>query len=115
GCDVVRVGLVPDDLARVSEWAKVAIERADCLLISGGSSIGAADLTAAAVDALGAELRFHGIDVRPGRPTLLARLGGKPLLGMPGVPSSALVIFDVFVRPLLWRLGGETERDPWPA
>ncbi len=53
--------------------------------------------------------------VRPGRPTSSRRAGDKPLVGMPGVPASAQVVFDVFVRPLLPRLGGERDRDPWPA
>jgi molybdopterin molybdotransferase len=115
GCDVVRVGLVPDDLALVTEWVRVGAERSDCLLLSGGSSVGAADLTVRALTDLGAEILFHGIDVKPGRPTVLARMAGKPVLGIPGVPASAQIIFEVFVRPLLWRLGGEEAREPWPA
>ena len=85
------------------------------MLFRSGSSIGVRDLTAGVLGELGAELVFHGISVRPGKPTIYARAGQKPVFGMPGVPVSALVIFDMFVRPLLWRLGGETGREPWPA
>jgi len=58
---------------------------------------------------------FHGIDIRPGKPTIFARVGAKPVVGMPGFPTSSMVVFDAFVRPLLWRLGGEVGRDPWPT
>jgi molybdopterin molybdotransferase len=58
---------------------------------------------------------FHGIDIRPGKPTIFARVGDKPVVGMPGFPTSSMVVFDAFVRPMLWRMGGETYRDAWPA
>ena len=51
----------------------------------------------------------------PGKPTLFARAGGKPVVGMPGFPTSSLIVFDAFIRPMLWRLGGEAARDPWPS
>jgi molybdopterin molybdotransferase len=114
-CDVVLGGIVGDDAAALASRSAELLERADVLLLSGGSSIGVRDLTAGALDTLGAETLFHGVNVKPGRPTLLARLGDKPLLGMPGVPATAAIIFDAFVRPLLFRLGGEAARDPWPC
>ena len=58
---------------------------------------------------------FHGIDIRPGKPTLFARAGNRPVVGLPGFPTSSLVVFDAFIRPMLWRLGGEVDRDSWPA
>jgi len=58
---------------------------------------------------------FHGIDIRPGKPTLFARAGARPVVGMPGFPTSSLVVFDAFIRPMLWRLGGEVGRENWPA
>lgn len=115
GCDVELGGIVVDDEGAVAARAAELLARADALLLSGGSSIGARDVTDRALGRIGAEIVFHGISVRPGKPTILARAQGKPVLGMPGVPVSAMVIFDVFVRPLLWRLGGETSREPWPA
>src|SRR5262249_34671311 len=57
---------------------------------------------------------FHGIEVRPGRPTLFARLGGKPIVGLPGVPTSAHIIYEGFVRGLVAALAGETRR-PAPS
>ena len=115
GADVILGGIVADDAAALAAAVAGLLERSDLLLLSGGSSVGARDLTVEALERLGAEIVFHGISVRPGKPTILARLGDKPILGMPGVPVSAMVIFEVFVRPLVWRLGGEPAREPWPA
>ncbi len=115
GAEVLLGGIAPDDAGELRRRAADLLARADALILSGGSSVGARDLTAGVFAELGAEILFHGISVRPGKPTIAARAGRKPVLGMPGVPVSALVIFDVFVRPLIWRLGGETSREPWPA
>ncbi|MEK7862699.1 MAG: gephyrin-like molybdotransferase Glp, partial [Chloroflexota bacterium] len=111
----VRAGIVADDMDAITERTSELVERCDVVLLSGGSSIGVRDLTGQVLERLGAETLFHGISVRPGKPTVVARKNQKPILGMPGVPVSAMVIFDVFVRPLLWRLEGENEREPWPA
>src|SRR3970040_2647256 len=53
------------------------------------------------------EFIFHGISIAPGKPTIFARACGKPIMGLPGYPVSALVIFDLFAAPLIRRLGGE--------
>jgi molybdopterin molybdotransferase len=83
---------------------------ADVILISGGSSVGARDLTLAAIrDLPGAEILAHGVALRPGKPTILASLGDagpKPLLGLPGHPASAAVVMEVLGRPLVERLAG---------
>src|SRR5262249_13063603 len=115
GAEVQLGGVIPDDPARLRDAVAAAVVAADLVMLSGGSSVGVRDLTADTLAAHG-EILFHGISVRRGKPAILARTArGQPLFGMPGPPTSALVIFDVFVRPLVWRLGGETERDPWPA
>ena len=115
GCDVELGGVAADDAAELAARTRSLAASCDAVLLSGGSSVGARDLTAGALVAAGGEIIFHGISVRPGKPTILARAGAKPLLGMPGVPVSALVIFEVFVRPMLLALGGEREREAWPA
>jgi molybdopterin molybdotransferase len=114
GADVVLGGIVRDDPDELRPAIKSLVNACDAVLVSGGSSIGTRDLTALVLAEVGAEIVFHGISVRPGKPTILARQGRKPILGMPGVPVSALVIFDVFVAPLLRRLAGEVVSDPWP-
>lgn len=115
GCEVISGGIVGDDFDALRTRCAELLAQADALILSGGSSAGVRDLTASVLTSLGAEVLFHGISVRPGKPTILARLGPKPLLGMPGVPTSATVIFEAFVLPLLWRLGGELGREVWPV
>ncbi|MGQ9654039.1 MAG: molybdopterin molybdotransferase MoeA [Thermodesulfobacteriota bacterium] len=103
----LRMGIVPDQKTRLERVCREAMERADCLLLSGGSSVGARDFALEALTSLGgAEILTHGLAVRPGKPTLLARVGSTPVVALPGHPVSALVIFHILVRPLLDRLCG---------
>jgi molybdopterin molybdotransferase len=114
GCDVTFAGIVPDDAAALRRAIARALDGHDAVILSGGSSIGTKDLSADALaDLAPPGILFHGIDIRPGKPTLFARAGGKPVVGMPGFPTSSLIVFDAFIRPMLWRLGGEAARDPW--
>ena len=116
GCDVMRAGIVPDDAGALRAAVHRLLSDHDAVVLSGGSSIGAKDLSAEALGDLPPPgILFHGIDIRPGKPTLFARAGHKPVIGMPGFPTSSLVVFDAFIRPMLWRLGGEAGREPWPA
>lgn len=115
GAEVKLGGIVHDDPVELRQAIKALVLACDAVLVSGGSSIGTRDLTALVLAELGAEIVFHGISVRPGKPTILARHGKKPIVGMPGVPVSALVIFDVFVAPMLRRLGGEMAPEAWPC
>jgi molybdopterin molybdotransferase len=108
-------GIVPDDFDALKTALAAALEEADLILASGGSSVGARDLTLAAIQALpGAAILVHGVAMRPGKPTILAALAGgaKPLMGLPGHPASAAVVMEVLGRPLLERLAG---RPPGPA
>ena len=84
------------------------------MVVSAGSSVGARDETAGAVAALG-EIWCHGLAVKPGKPTLLAECAGVPLLGLPGNPLSALVVFRLVGVPLVWRLAGAEQPPPEPA
>jgi molybdopterin molybdotransferase len=116
GCDVTYGGIVPDDASALRRTIARALDAHDAVILSGGSSIGTKDLSADALaDLAGPGILFHGIDIRPGKPTLFARAGTKPVVGMPGFPTSSLIVFDAFIRPMLWRLGGESARDPWPS
>jgi len=116
GCDVTYGGIVPDDASALRRTIARALDEHDAVILSGGSSIGTKDVSADALADLDAPgILFHGIDIRPGKPTLFARAGSKPVVGMPGFPTSSLIVFDAFIRPMLWRLGGESARDPWPS
>jgi molybdopterin molybdotransferase len=109
-------GIIPDDYAAL-QTALAAAADADLILISGGSSVGARDLTLNAIrDLPGAALLVHGVAIRPGKPTILASLGAaapKPLLGLPGHPASAAVVMEVLGRPLLARLSGLLTGAAW--
>ncbi len=104
----VDFGVLPDRERVIATAMRKALRTADAVLISGGSSVGTKDLTPAVVAAMpAARVLVHGIRIKPGKPTLIARAAGKPIVGLPGNPTSALVIFHVFALPLLRLLGGE--------
>ncbi|HEV8648222.1 MAG TPA: gephyrin-like molybdotransferase Glp [Actinomycetes bacterium] len=100
-------GIVPDDAGKLREAMRAALGDSDLVVVSAGSSVGARDQTAAAVAGLGEPgIWCHGLALRPGKPTLLAECGGVPVLGLPGNPLSALVVFRLVGVPLVWRVGG---------
>lgn len=99
-------GIVPDDLAALTKTLAEAAEDADLVVVSAGSSVGARDETAAAVEALGdAKVFCHGLAIKPGKPTLLGEAAGVPVIGLPGNPLSALVVFRMIGLPVLRRVG----------
>ncbi len=107
GADAVLCGVVPDEPARMREAFAGALAAADMLLVSGGSSVGSRDYVAEAIGALGPPgVLVHGVAIRPGKPTLLATCGGKPVIGLPGHPASAMVVFLVFARDAIAHLAG---------
>ena len=117
GGDPLLGGIVADDADLLRTRVSTLLDLSDMVMLSGGSSVGVRDVAAQVFSLLGSPgVLFHGINVRPGKPTLCARIGQRPVLGMPGYPVSSMVIFDAFVRPLIWQLGGEAPgRDPWPG
>lgn len=109
-------GIVPDDPAALRGALQTALAQADLVVISAGSSVGARDSTADAVATLGKPGIFcHGLAVKPGKPTLLAECDGVPVIGLPGNPLSALVVFRLVGAPLVWRLAGCATPPPEPS
>lgn len=110
-------GIIPDNFTALRKTLAAALDAADLILVSGGSSVGARDLTLTAIQGLpGAQVLVHGVALRPGKPTILAALGQappRPLLGLPGHPASAAVVMEILGRPLLLRLAGLTDPSPW--
>ncbi len=108
GCEARAYGIVADDFERLLAVSREALAGCDALIISGGSSAGMRDLTVDILAELGRPgVLAHGIYLKPGKPTLIAVCGGKPVLGLPGNPASALAVFREIVVPLLERLKGE--------
>ena len=103
-------GVIRDDKDQLIQAIGEALAWSDLVLLSGGSSMGAKDIALEAILSFpDSEFIFHGISVSPGKPTIFARACGKPIVGLPGYPVSALVIFDLFAAPLIRKLGGESE------
>jgi putative molybdopterin biosynthesis protein len=105
GCEVLLLGIEPDDQARIAHAIRAAADGCDLLIIIAGSSAGRDDYTAQIVDQLGA-LAVHGVAVRPGHPVVLGAVGSTPVIGAPGYPVSASLTFDIFAAPLLAALEG---------
>ncbi len=114
GAELNDLGVVPDEPEALRAALTRGLGWGDLVLLSGGSSMGTRDMAVEVIRSLpDATLLFHGISVSPGKPTLHARAAGKPVLGLPGYPVSALVIFDLFAAPLIRTLSGEGAPAPY--
>ena len=107
GAEAVPLGIVPDREELLREAMEKALETCDCVVLSGGSSVGEKDAACRVMASLG-EVLCHGVAMKPGKPTLLGKAGGKPILGLPGHPVAALFTAKLFLIPLLARLEGRT-------
>src|SRR5215510_968281 len=108
GAELRDWGVVRDDKDQLIRAIGEALEWSDLVLLSGGSSMGAKDIALEAILSFpDSEFILHGISVSPGKPTIFAKACGKPIVGLPGYPVSALVIFDLFAAPVIRKIGGE--------
>jgi len=115
GGEPVRLGLVGDDYEDQLAAARKGLENAHALVLSAGSSVSSRDLTADIINALGDPgVLVHGLSIRPGKPAILGLVEGKAAFGLPGNPVSAMIVFDLVVRPTLYRLAGCVQ-PPEPA
>ncbi|HOJ84528.1 MAG TPA: molybdopterin-binding protein, partial [Bacillota bacterium] len=108
GAEAAIHPIVPDDRARLEETAARAAAEGDLVIILAGSSAGREDYTVHVIEALG-EVFVHGVATRPGKPTILGQIAGKPAVGLPGYPVSAYLSLEWFVRPLIFRALGQAE------
>jgi molybdopterin molybdotransferase len=107
GAEPILYGIFPDDFHILEEIAKKALKECDMVLLSAGSSASALDLTSKIITSLGTPgVLVHGVNVRPGKPTILAVCDGKAVIGLPGNPVSALIIAGLFVVPVIEKLLG---------
>lgn len=113
GCEVIDLGILPDDREAIASALARAAEEADMVITSGGVSVGRADWIKAALGEVG-ELGFWRIAMRPGRPLACGWLGeGRiPFFGLPGNPVAVMVTFLQFVQPVLRRLMGQPDWQP---
>jgi molybdopterin molybdotransferase len=116
GGEPVYYGIVADEAAAMEATAREALESCDLVVITAGSSASTRDLTATVINRLGTPgVLVHGVNVRPGKPTILAVCDGKVMIGLPGNPVSALVIAGLFVAPVIRNLLGIRTERPKPA
>lgn len=107
GALVRRYDIVPDQEPLLLDALDRALRDCDMVLISGGTSAGSKDAARRVIEARG-DVLFHGIAMKPGKPTLLGRVEGKPVFGLPGHPATAFFVAHLFARSLLARLSGRT-------
>jgi len=108
GAEPVFLGICPDDFNSLRAYLKNGLNIADSVWISGGSSVGVRDLTLSVFESLNNfELLVHGIAISPGKPTIIGKVGKKPVIGLPGQVSSAFIVAEVFMSRLIKVLSGE--------
>ncbi|MBN2418452.1 MAG: molybdopterin molybdotransferase MoeA, partial [Deltaproteobacteria bacterium] len=113
GGEPIIMGLCPDDFAQLRKLMEKSLDSADTVWISGGSSVGARDITLKVLESFDdMELLVHGISISPGKPTIIARIGDRAVFGLPGHTASAMVIAEVFLREFLLRLLGCRSQNP---
>ena len=111
GGEPVRYGIVKDDFSALQAMARKALAECDAVVITAGSSASTRDMTADVIRTLGAPgVLVHGINTRPGKPTILGAADGKAVIGLPGNPVSALVNGFLFVLPVVEKLLGVLPR-----
>jgi len=114
-CDAVELaggksnyyGIAGDSVQEVKSKVSEAVSKNDIVITSGGSSAGSKDLIPKALNQLGDRgVVLHGLAQKPGKPTLMAMVEGKPIFGLPGYPVSALMVFDQLVSPYIREMAG---------
>lgn len=100
GAEAKCFGIVKDGYMKLREAIVGRLDGCDALLISGGSSVGQMDSTCAVIEELGT-LLLHGIAMKPGKPTIIGKIGSKPVIGLPGHPAAAFFVTDIFVKELI--------------
>jgi molybdopterin molybdotransferase len=108
----VKKGIIRDEHESLRKTLEAAINDSALVLMTGGSSVGTADLTAKVINGAGQPgVLVHGVSIKPGKPLVVGLVGSShgqvPIFGLPGHPAAVSICFDLFVRPILSRLTGE--------
>lgn len=110
GGEPINLGIFPDETDRLKPIIEKALISADLVITSGGVSVGPKDIVPQLLDALGEPgVIVSGVAVKPGKPTTIALIHGKPVFSLPGHPTSSLFMFHMLVRPIISRMAGRTE------
>lgn len=111
GCEALVYGVVKDDRDAIEQAVKDCVKQADAVLISGGSSAGTRDLTVQIIDSLG-KAYFHGVAMKPGKPTIFGVIDNKPVFGLPGHPLAAWFVFRLIVTEYIRTVLSQAEDRP---
>ncbi len=101
----IFLGIIKDDRSAIEGAIKEGLEKADMLLISGGSSAGERDMTVDIIGSLG-EVFMHGLALKPGKPTIMGAVNSKPVIGLPGHPVAAFFVFKELVEIMIYNMMG---------
>ena len=110
GMDIVDFGIVPDDPIKIAKVFSQASDVADCVITTGGVSVGEEDHVRSQIKNLG-ELIFWKLNIKPGKPMALGMIGPTPILSLPGNPVSAFVVFLLVAKPFLYALQGDSYKE----
>ena len=111
GCEVFEYGAVADKREIIESAIIECLKTADAVIISGGSSAGTRDMTVDIIGSLG-EAYFHGIAMKPGKPTIFGVIDGKPVFGLPGHPLAAYFVFRLIVTECIRSILNMTPEKP---
>ncbi len=100
GAEAAGVAYAADDPQAIENAIVRGLEQSDAVVLSGGSSVGERDYTLAVLKKLG-EVFLHGLSIKPGKPTIMGRAMGKPVIGLPGQPASAIMVYMVVMKKLM--------------
>ena len=107
----IKMGIIKDVYQEIKKTVKKAYEIADIILISGGTSAGTKDMTAQIINELGEPgILFHGVAIKPGKPIIAGLCNNKPVFGLPGHPVAVYMCFNLFVKPVMERITGVTQK-----
>lgn len=113
GGEPINLGIVRDETNQLKAAVKKALNSADAVITSGGVSVGPKDIIPQVVDTLGKPgIIISRIAVKPGKPTTIAVIEGKPVFCLPGHPTSSLLMFHMIVRPLICKMAGRPDETP---
>ncbi|WP_371379962.1 gephyrin-like molybdotransferase Glp [Sporomusa aerivorans] len=112
GTEPISMGIVPDEKEAIVARLGQALSAADLVITTGGVSVGDYDVVPDALEAIGAEIAFWKVDMKPGSPVIAARYNQKLIIGLSGNPAAAFITFDLIVVPLIKKMMGLAEQFP---
>lgn len=114
GGQPLNFGIIPDEIDELKAVLKKALDSADIVITSGGVSVGPRDVVPKVLNMLGKPgVIISGIAIKPGKPTTIAIVDGKPVFSLPGHPTSSLLIFHLLVRSIILRMAGRSQEPPF--